>query len=319
MVCDTVLVAGEGKDSIPISGVSKVFFPLEQVPLFLWVVKTLLKAERIGTIVIIGNAAELIKAAEEQIPSCLREGKVIIVEQKSSIFENAWEGFLNTLPEYRNKSMSMDELLLKYADKPTLFLPSDAPLIVSEEIDSFIENSDTGMYDACIGLTPEEVILPFAPRDDIPGIKMACLHLKEGLFRINNLFLVNPVRFKSGSEINEMYRYRYQKKVSSMLGLLVQLSIRPNFLNLLRHFVLLQSGTFLTNITMKRTSDFVRMFCAPMEKIVADLSVVAKLKLCVVKSQFPGSALDIDNERDLKTMETMFGRWRKKIAYKIEH
>jgi len=311
MVCDTVVVAGEGKNSIPISGESKVFFPLEEIPLFVWVLKTLIKAKRIETIVIIGNAARLTEAAEEHIPSHLKDGKVIIVEQKNSVFENIWEGFLHTLPEYRNESMSMDELLLKYAYKPTLFLPSDVPLIVPEEIDSFIANSDTKTYDACIGLTPEEVILPFAPHGEMPGIKMACLHLKEGLFRINNLFLVNPVKFKSGAEINEMYRYRYQKKVSSMLGLLAQLAIRPNFVNLLRHFVLLQSGTFLTNLNMKKISDLLRKLCAPMEKVVADLSVVAKLKLCVVKSQFPGSALDIDNERDLKTMEIMFLRWRK--------
>jgi len=75
--------------------------------------------------------------------------------------------------------------------------------------------------------------------------------------------------------------------------------------------MLLQVAMLLSHLKQKKASDFLRKICCPMEVIAKDLSILINAKLAVIELPSGGSTIDIDNEKDFKTMGVMFSKWKK--------
>jgi len=123
MICDAVVVAGNRRNSLSvIGGGNKVFSLIDKVPLVVRVLTTLTQAPSVGKIVVVGNSKKLNDVIKEHLGTYLENGKILVTEQKNSIFGNAWIGFLNSLSEYKNGSEKNEVLLEKYKNKAILFL-----------------------------------------------------------------------------------------------------------------------------------------------------------------------------------------------------
>ncbi len=313
MICDAIVLAGERVDAMLVRGKNKIFYELEGVPLVIYTLRALVSAKNTGKIVVVGNYEKLFPLVNKFFPKLLENGAITIVKQSDTILDNAWLGFLATLPEYTERPLDTQFLLDKYRDKPVLFLSADIPLVSPEEIDYFVSSCDTKKYSFFPSFTTYDVVSRYGATETTPGIDMAYFHFREGLYRVGNLFLVLPARLGKPKNINVMYKYRYQKKLKNIIFLLFSLLKNPHCLYIIRDFLFLQSALFFSKYGMNRASLFVRRFCPPMERISEDLSSLVNGKIKVILLEFGGSAIDVDNVKDLDTMKSMLSTWRKVV------
>ena len=207
---DAVLVAGEGEDSHSVLRQHKALLKIKGKFVIQYVIETLQQVPAVADIYVAGPVPKLSAAFEEAGLDLATPKKIHMVQQKSNLFENAWHGFLSTLPGY-NEVPVPD--LFEYKEKAVLMVPCDAPLITPREVTHFIDSCDLDQYDFIVGLTPEEQMAHFYPQSGQPGMKMAYLHMKEKNYRINNLHMVRPMKVIQRRHINTLYAFRYQKNI----------------------------------------------------------------------------------------------------------
>lgn len=302
---DTVLLAGDTGASRTIHGRNKAFLEINGIPLLLYVLKALEKAERVNRICITGPCDELQQAIERHHGFLGHTKEMTICQQGDSLFSNAWKSFLHLYPEAQGFTPGNTE----DAEKTVLYLSGDIPLVTPLEIDTFLTLCDIDRYDYFLGVAPAENLHYFYPQRGKPGIKTNFFHIKEGRFRQNNLHLVKPLKVQNRHYIQKVYDYRYQKD----LGNIVRLAFE--FLNvhvgwdgflcyLLLHWHQLLSRIHLNPLTLPTRTLLPRSF------IESCISRVLGTRFAITASPLVGAVLDIDNEKDYKTICTMFSSWQ---------
>ena len=156
MGIDAVVVAGDGRASRKVFKKNKALLDIGGKPMIRHIVDTLKACKLIDNIVVVGP--------KEKFEEVIGETGVHIVQQKRSLAENGWEGFLQTLPEYRKNPEITGALIEKYSQKHILFLSGDIPLICVEELEEFISGCDMEHNDYVAGITSEEILRLFGPR-----------------------------------------------------------------------------------------------------------------------------------------------------------
>ncbi|HNR51838.1 MAG TPA: nucleotidyltransferase family protein, partial [Deltaproteobacteria bacterium] len=175
MRIDAVVTAGDGKAARRLFKKNKALLDVAGKPIIRHIVETLLKCDEIDRIVVVGPREEFLEV--------IGDLDVDIVQQKRSLAENGWEGFLHTIPEFRSQGLCTEEIIEKYRDKYVLFLSGDIPLISVREIKEFLSKCDMERYDYIAGATSEEILKLFGPRKGKPGIKMATFRMRDGNLR----------------------------------------------------------------------------------------------------------------------------------------
>ena len=134
--------------------------------------------------------------------------------------------------------------------------------------------------------------LPPAPGE--PGIQMATFNLREGRFRQSNLHLVKPGRIVNRHYVEEMYRNRFQREISSILGMAWRLftSERGGF-TILYYYFLMHCAGVLDRRGNRRLADALRRF------------------IPFVITEAGGTAIDIDNEHDYDIAKLRYAEWSK--------
>jgi len=207
MKIDAVITAGDGRAARRLFKKNKALLDVAGKPIIRHIVEVLLQCDEIGRIVVVGPRDAFLEV--------IGDLDVDIVQQKRSLVENAWEGFLHTIPECRQEGGCSDEIIEKYRDKYVLFLSGDIPLISVQEIKQFLSQCDMDRYDYVAGATPEEILKLFGPRKGRPGIKMATFHMRDGNLRQNNLHTARPFALMESIDlVLKAYEYRYQKELS---------------------------------------------------------------------------------------------------------
>ncbi len=178
---DTILLAGDTGASRKVCGRNKSFLEIDGVPLFLYVLKSLEKAENINRICLVGPKERLNRAIENHQHFLENINDVAILEQGESLYSNAWESFLHLYPEARevasNKSVDLE--------KAVLCVPGDIPLVTPLEIDMFINLCEVDRYDYFLGIAPAESLRCFYPQKGRPALRqITSISRKENIARI---------------------------------------------------------------------------------------------------------------------------------------
>jgi GTP:adenosylcobinamide-phosphate guanylyltransferase len=303
MGIDAVVVAGDGRAARKVFKRNKALLDVGGRPMIAHIVDTLKSCGLVKDIVVVGprDAFEEIVGGRD----------VILVQQKRSLAENGWEGFLHTLPEYRLRRDISCELVERNFLKPVLFLSGDIPLLCVEEIEEFLDGCDLERYDYLAGITDEENLKAFGPRKGMPGIKMATFHTRDGNFRQNNLHVARPfVLFSSIDLVLKAYEYRYQRKLGNILRALLEIvRLGPGRVGTtLMVYIDLQIAAGLSALGLERAARVVSwpLTRRSIERVVSSL---IKARFRLVETTVGGAALDVDNERDYMTLSVMYRDW----------
>ena len=302
---DAILVAGEGEDSHSVLKQHKALLKIKGKFVIQHVIEALQQVPAIADIYVAGPVAKLSAAFDEAALNLSTPKKIHLVQQKSNLFENAWHAFLSSLPGY-NQVPVPD--LFEHKEKAVLMVPCDSPLITPREVTHFIDHSDLDRYDFLVGLTPEEQMTHFYPQNSQPGMKMAYLHMKEKNFRINNLHMVRPMKVIQRRHINTLYAFRYQKNIINaiLLGIYLMGKEQPKSI---QFFSGLQFAMISSRLGFPRLTRFFRDW-TPKKELEKAISGLMNTRFAGLEVPFPGAALDIDNDKDFRTMGIMFDQWR---------
>ena len=145
-----VVLAGDQEASKNILGKNKAFLEMSGKPILYHVLAALDEARHINRMILVGPKARIVAL----LKNWNFKKPVTVIEQKINVYENAWSGFLNSLPDYSEK-IPEKEYEKRYPDQPALFVAADIPMIVGPEIDQFISTADLANYDVILGMTQE--------------------------------------------------------------------------------------------------------------------------------------------------------------------
>lgn len=308
-----VMLAGDRVASKPIENDNKAFLQFRGEPMFIHVVRELLATECVDSVVIVGPRGRLQSALESSSLDVGR-ARLEVTEQGFNLVENAMIGYVASLGitplSHGEVEYQFDDLVhSEHREKPALFLSCDIPLATRFEIDEFLTKADMDRYDYAIGLSDESVLEPYYPGENRPGIRMSYYHLAESRCRHNNLHLGKPLKIVGMHNIERMYELRYQKKVSNVIrGFVHIMRARINTFAALKYFTLLQLARSLGEKGDGGLYEWIRRKNR-LENIVTFIGDALGLRVQAVFTRYGGAVLDVDNEKDLQTVERMYNAW----------
>jgi len=301
---DTVLLAGDTGASRMVCNTNKSFLTINGIPLLLYVLRALEKAERVSRICVIGPQDRVATTFEEHHDFLEHNKEVTLCEQGESLFDNAWKAFLHLNPEVEGTDPHGPAL----SEKAVFYVSGDIPLVTPFEIDTFISLCDTDHYDYFLGIAPAENLKYFYPKKGTSGIKTNFFHIKEGRYRQNNLQLVKPLKVTNRDYVQKVYDYRYQRDLSNILKLAWEFLKHHVGLEGFMCYALLHWHQFLSQIHLNPLTLPTRALL-PLSFIDKCIARVLGTRFTTTITPFVGAVLDIDNERDYKTMRAMFASW----------
>jgi hypothetical protein len=190
-----------------------------------------------------------------------------------------------------------------------LVVPCDIPLLTPWEVDEFITQSNMHDYDYSIGITSEKILSYYHPTENRPGIQMIYFHLREDLWRQNNLHLAKPLKFDHLDYIEKMYEWRYQTHLFNVLRMMFALLLVSwRFMTALRVFALLQLSLYYDRHGHPNLSKTIRMH-APLETFQRGVGNILGARTQLVYTHLGGAALDVDHAENLAAIETMYTDW----------
>ena len=303
---DAIVLAGDTGASRKVYGQNKVFLEINGIPLFLYVLKALEKAERVARICLTGHREQLLSTIENHHHFLENKKELIILEQDVSLYANAWQSFLHLYPE----AQELTSVKSSQFKKAVLYISGDIPLVTPFEIDTFISLSEVDKYDYCLGIAPDEILQHFYPQKDTPGIKINYFHLREGRYRQNNLNLVKPLKVQNRHYIQKAYDYRYQRDLRNIIQLAIEFLKVHVGLEGFRCYTLLHWNQLLSRMHLDPLTLPTRK-ALPLSLINRFCSRTLGTRFTTIISPLAGATLDLDNEKDYKAMCEMFTPWEK--------
>ncbi|HQJ08843.1 MAG TPA: nucleotidyltransferase family protein [Deltaproteobacteria bacterium] len=308
MGIDVVIAAGDGRASRKVFRKNKAMLDVAGKPMILHIVEVLRACSAVDKIVAVGP--------KEVFEEIIGGFDVRIVQQKRSLAENGWEGFLCTIDEYWETGRLTPDILERYHDKPVLFLSGDIPLISVKELNEFISQCDMERYDYIAGATSENVLKLFGPRKGRPGIKMATFHMWDGNLRQNNFHMAKPfLLLQSIDLVLEVYEYRYQREIFNIIKSFFKLIrfSRGNIFRTLGMYLTLQASAGLSALGFERAAHLAS-FPVTRPRMERLISHLLNVRFKIVLTTVGGAALDVDNEKDYITLSIMYRDWMNQIA-----
>ncbi len=303
---DAILLAGEGESSYKVYHQHKAFLKINGKCIISYVVEALQKVESIKDIYIVGSKNKLKQTLSNSNIDFSYPKAIHLTEQQSNLYENIFQTFLKTIP-YKKHSPTIDLKSSENKEKTVLIVPCDSPLLTPHEVEYFISHGDTNNYDHILGLISEKALKQFYPTENLPGIKMAYLHLKENNYRINNLHLVKPLRIGNRKYIQQMYQYRYQRdfKKVVMFGRSLLGKIKLKYY---RCYIGLQLCQFFSSMGWELPVSHLKKWTSKndMENCISSL---LNTRFKGLEVPYPGAALDIDRDSDYEAMKTRYNEW----------
>lgn len=313
MGIDAVVVAGDGRASRKVFKKNKALLDIGGRPIIRHIIETLKACSSIDNIVVVGP--------KEKFEEVIGDAGVHIVQQKRSLAENGWEGFLQSLPEYRQNSEITGTIIDRYFQKHILFLSGDIPLLCVDELEEFISRCDMEQCDYVAGITPEKILDLFGPRKGRPGIKMATFHSREGNFRQNNLHMAKPfVLLNSIDLVLKVYECRYQKEFINILKAMMEIiRLGPGKIGTtLFLYMLLQVSAGFSAMGMEYPARIVS-YPVTRKRLEVLISSILGARFRLVETTIGGAALDVDNEKDFMVMSVMYRDWLNQMRQRVHH
>jgi 2-C-methyl-D-erythritol 4-phosphate cytidylyltransferase len=301
-----IVVAGDKGKSHPVLGRNKAFLEVGGLPIVVRVILALQEAKSVSEIYVVGPKQRL-----EETFSAIDVVKkpTHVYEQGFTLYENVWNTFLQTLPSYREGRSLGDIARGPEAETVVLVIASDMPLLTPAEIDEFVSKCDMGAFDYVVGVTAEEDLKYYYPRDGRKGIHLAYMHFKEGNFRQNNMHMVRPLKIHNRHYIQTMYDLRYQKEFGNIFRLTWEILKREEgSWKALGYYFLLQLSLLFARLRLGFLRDAVRRVTHT-DSVIRCISDLLKTRTGYAFTSLGGSALDVDKEREYEAIKARFSEW----------
>ena len=306
---DVIIAAGNRRASRAVLGTNKILLPVAGAPVITHVLSAVERARCTDRIFVIGDTAQLEKALASPHSPFQGRRPLHLIEQYQTFYENVWQGFLHTLPDYAPETGWRVYLDRPEADKAALFMSGDIPLATPQEIEAFVASCDVTRYDYFLGMTTEQVLGAYYPRSGRPGIRMAYFNLRDIQIRQNNLHMVKPFRLGNRFYIEKMYEYRYQKEWHNILKLCWQLvGGQRGSLRFVSAFLRLHAARLLTRYGL-RNYRLARPVYIQLQAVCSLLSQLLSTRFTIVTTPYGGCTLDIDNAEHYAALCANFTAW----------
>ncbi len=299
-------MCGDKGASRPVAGESKAFLDIAGAPLFIHVLRGVEAAKGVGRIFIVGDKKRLDSDLLKYHRGETGKKPVVTLEQWGNLLANVWHGFLATIDGYEPGEEKSEK---KLREKAVFLVSGDVPLLSFKEVDEFLDGADMEEKDYVTGLTPEETLKNYYPKDGKPGIRMSYFHLREGLFRVNNMHIAKPFIVANRGLIQLAYEARYQKKIRNILWFAWKLVAMRTTGRCLWIYFLMHTALTASRLGFTRVAESLRnrVSTSDLEKVIGSL---LKLRMGSVITMSGGSALDVDNEQDYFAISEMFEKWK---------
>jgi CTP:molybdopterin cytidylyltransferase MocA len=312
---DALVLAGDRKASRKVKGKNKSLLTINHRAVICYVVEALASAHHVNDIYVVGP--------KDRIEAALSAGnvktggrRVVVLEQWDNLFENIWNGFLNTIPAHSPSADPEQYRGTPYWDKVILALSGDIPLLTPYEVDEMIGKSDLEHYDYLPGITSNTFLTYYYPqrrkkgKKKKRGIKHAYFHFDEGLFRQNNMHLGRPFALSNKIYIEKMYEYRHQREWNDILKLAFEiLRTEKGSWKSLYYFSVLQSCLILSNMKFHALVDRLRKLVSLHRHVEPTVGLVLGTRLRTIETTYGGAALDIDSDYEFETIRANFSDW----------
>src|SRR5262245_24968088 len=238
MQLPAVVTAGDRGAAKAVYGESKAYLELAGRPLIAHVIAALQRVPEVSEIWVVGDVERLQAALETPSLHSELSKPLHLIPQGANLYENAWGAYRRLLPD---AGESGREPATADLDTRVLYLSADLPFATPQEISAFVRQASALECSYALGLVTEDSMadfLPVAPGE--PGIRMASFNLREGRFRQSNLHLVRPARIINRHYVEVMYRNRFQREISSIVGMAWRLlSSERGGLRLLHYYTMM--------------------------------------------------------------------------------
>lgn len=302
---NAIVLAGHSGDSKNFQGRNKNFLEIAGIPLLVRVLNALGQVERIDQIIVVGPAEEINELLRNSAGGS--DTEIVVLEQKSTAYDNFWESFLYTLGD--SYSPGLEDVNSEIENQPVLIVGADSPLLCAQEVDEFLDGCVAGGWDFGVGMTEEKFLKKFYPTTDKPGIEMTYLHLSEGSYRLNNLHFARPFKVRNRSYVAQIYEARYQKKPLNVLKIGFDifrtegLGLRP-----VSVYLLLQICVLLRWLDLPRCLSYVRRHLT--RKKITDIAcILLQTNIAIVETTVGRSAIDVDSEADFETIDNRYAEF----------
>jgi CTP:molybdopterin cytidylyltransferase MocA len=306
---DVVIAAGNRRASRSVLGTNKIMLPVAGAPVITHVLSAVERAECTDRIFVVGDVRQLEQALASPHSPFQGLRPLRLIEQYNTFYENVWEGFLHTLPDYDPRAGWQIYRNRPEADKAALFMSGDIPVATPQEIEAFAAACDLSRFDYFLGVSPESMLRAYYPRQSRPGIRMAYFTLRNLRIRQNNLHLVRPFRLGNRFYIEKMYEYRYQKEWHNIAKLCwVLFGKQRGSWRFIAAFLRLHAAGLLTRYGL---ADFrpTRPFFLDLRAVCSLLSQLLDTRFAIVNTPHGGCTLDIDNAEHYAAICANFTAW----------
>ena len=300
---DAVVLAGthETKRHL-IGGRNKAFLVLDGRPMVERVVEALLAAQSIDRVFVVGPVAEL-----NETLGGLLSPRVRVVPQAGKIIANAWAGF-HASQRVRGSGPQENP------DRPLLYVTADLPLIRPAAVDDFVarcaevdrrsENSPGALL---AGVAEEESLRMYYPREDRPGMVRPYVHARSGLFRLANIYIARPLRMPHLEPLEAGFSFRKAKDWKNVLALGWAFFHQRGGWRAARGVL----GLWLALVASRRPGRLYRALrrrnTEQGVEAIGTLLLGGPVK--VVVTPYGGLSIDIDDEDDLRILESRLAEW----------
>lgn len=299
---DCIILAGNKESYRRVTALdNKAFLPIDDQNILNLMLIQIAEVPEVERVLIVGPAKRL----EEEIAPLRQSGypkPLLIFEQKNDLVANA-VSVVDATSEGQPE------------DRYVLILPSDIPVLVSEELREFIALCDMDRYDYITGLVTEEVMQAYYPQGDKPGVQMAYLYAGKHGYRPNNLHMVRPSKLGRLQYVRQTYSVRYQKKWINIL------IAAKTLLGMIRHlpgsvfiYLFFQAARLSHAYGLTRLGHWIQNRLK-LETAERYGSRILDTRFKLVITHFGGAAVDVDNESDYFAIRA---RWREWIQLQKE-
>jgi GTP:adenosylcobinamide-phosphate guanylyltransferase len=304
-----IVVAGDKGKSHPVLGRNKAFLEVQGLPIVIRVIQALDEAQSVSEIYIVGPKQRLTEKLEVVKASHNLRKPIHLFEQGSTLYENIWNTFLMTLPSLQRRE-SIEEIRKEPdADAVVLVIAADMPLLIAVEVDEFVSKCDMERYDYVVGVTTEQDLRPYYPRDGKKGIRHAYMHFREGNLRQNNMHMVRPFKVHNRHYVQTMYDLRYQKEFGNIIRFAWEILKREEgSWRALGYYFLLQLSLLGARLRLGFLRDAVRRRTYT-DSVIKCISNILNTRMGYAFTSLGGSALDVDKEREYEAIKARFADW----------
>jgi hypothetical protein len=301
-----IVTAGDRRAAKSVYGESKVYLPVDGVPLVARIVSVLQQVPEIDAVWVVGNAARLEAVFSPDVVATLAK-PLHLVEQFRNLFENCWETYRRALPGAGPEGRDPQGVDL---DFEVLYLSADLPFATPEEISDFIRKAHASGASYALGLVPEESLAAFLPA--VPGgvgIEVAYFNMREGRLRQNNLHLAKPGRMGARELIEEMYEHRHQRRFWNMIAFGYKLFASDGGgMRVAFFYSLIHLGGLADRWGWRRVADWLRQVNT-FARTEDAISRILKTNFKLVVTDVGGCAIDVDTEAEYDAVQARFHEW----------